>query len=459
MRINHNISAKLANVNLKRADTRTASSLERLSSGYKINKASDDSSGMAISNRMRAQINALDQASRNSEDSQCIIQTAEGALSEIEALIQRMRELSVQAANDVYTIEDRDAAQKEINNLMNEVDRIASTTEFNGHGLLDGSLTRVVTYSQNGFSSLSVSEQVKSGVYQVTVNAKAQPASDTISYTIPADGTNTIVINEASITIEPTDNHASVKQKVVDVCDKLGINVMDNGANSFRLETDANGKGQFIQVQEAGQPPKPIQRGTDADVTAVVGPNSGFTAPTCVYDGNNVTILDNSGFKMQFAIEDSASTMIGANTVDMTVYDTGSMLVQIGANEHQDIAIDFMEVSCRTLKFRESDGTNLLNVCSQEGAGRAISIFDEAIRAVSSARTTLGAYENRLDNTMSSLDVTVENLTDAMSRIRDTDMAAEMTDYTQMSVLSQAATSMLAQANNRPQQVMSLLQS
>ena len=330
MRINHNISAKLANVNLKRADTRTGSSLERLSSGYKINKASDDSSGMAISNRMRAQINALDQASRNAEDSQCIIQTAEGALSEIEALIQRMRELSVQAANDVYTIEDRDAAQKEINNLMNEVDRIASTTEFNGHGLLDGSLTRVVTYSENGFSSLSVSDQVKSGVYQVTVNSTATPATDTISYTIPAEGTNTISINGADITIEATDNDATVKQKVVDVCDKLGINVADNGGN--------------------------------ADVTA----GSGFSAPTCVYDGNNVTILDDSGFKMQFAIEDSAPINTAVN---VTVYDTGSMLAQIGANEHQDIAIDFMEVSCRTLKFKESDGTNLLNVCSQEGAG------------------------------------------------------------------------------------------
>ena len=276
MRINHNISAKLANVNLKRADTRTGSSLERLSSGYKINKASDDSSGMAISNRMRAQINALDQASRNAEDSQCIIQTAEGALSEIEALIQRMRELSVQAANDVYTIEDRDAAQKEINNLMNEVDRIASTTEFNGHGLLDGSLTRVVTYSENGFSSLSVSDQVKSGVYQVTVNSTATPATDTISYTIPAEGTNTISINGADITIEATDNDATVKQKVVDVCDKLGINVADNGGNSFTLTTDANGESQFIQVQEAGQPPKAIVRGQNADVTA----GSGFSAPT-----------------------------------------------------------------------------------------------------------------------------------------------------------------------------------
>lgn len=457
MRINHNISAKISNVNLKRADTRTASALERLSSGYKINKASDDSSGMAISNRMRAQINALDQASRNSEDSQCIIQTAEGALAEIEALIQRMRELSVQAANDVYTIEDRDAAQKEINDLMDEVDRIASTTEFNGHGLLDGTLTRVVTYSENGFSSLSVSSEVKSGVYQVVVNQTAKPAQDSISYTIPAEGTSTICINEASITIEPTDTHASVKQKVVDVCDKLGINVTDNGpGNAFDLTTDANGKSQFIQVQEAGQPPKPIVRGADADVTAVVGAGSGFAAPTCVYDGNNVTILDNSGFKMQFAIEDSVTL---GNTVDMTVYDTGSMLVQIGANEHQDVSIDFMEVSCRTLKFRESDGTNLINVCSQEGAGRAISVFDDAIRSVSSARSTLGAYQNRLDSTMSSLDVSVENLTDAMSRIRDTDMAAEMTDYTQMSVLSQAATSMLAQANNRSQQVMSLLQS
>ena len=147
------------------------------------------------------------------------------------------------------------------------------------------------------------------------------------------------------------------------------------------------------------------------------------------------------------------------NTVTISVYDTGSMLLQIGANEHQTMAVDFPEVSCRTLKFKESSGTSLVNVCSREGASKAISTFDDAIRSVSGTRAQLGAYQNRLDSTVSSLDISSENITESMSRIIDTDMAAAMTNYTQESVLVQASTSILAQANNRPQQILSLLQS
>ena len=163
MRINHNVTAQLANINLKKTNKRLTSSLESLSSGYKINSAADDSAGLAISNKMRTQIRALDQASRNAEDGTSIIQTAEGALSEVAALLQRMRELSVQAANDTNTLEDRDAIQVEVDKLLDEIDRIGSTTEFNGNGLLDGSFTRVVTYDTNGLSTLFLSEEVKAG--------------------------------------------------------------------------------------------------------------------------------------------------------------------------------------------------------------------------------------------------------------------------------------------------------
>lgn len=452
MRINHNISAQLANVNLKRADQRVSSSLERLSSGYKINKAADDSAGIAISNKMRAQIRSLDQASRNADDGQSIIQTAEGSLSEIEALIQRMRELSVQAANDTYTLEDREAVQQEIDKLMDEVDRIASTTEFNGNGLLDGSCTRVVTFSENGFSSLSLSEGVEAGNYDFSVKKLATPASATLNYTIPTTGTNIIEINGVSIEIKPTDSASDINSRIISVCDDLGIDA--SGANgTMNLQTRANGEGQFIAVRSVGETTETITRGENAEITL----GNGFSASAVVTsDGNNVTIEDRSGFKMQIAVEENA--VIG-HKINVAVYDTGAMEVQIGANEHQNISIDFPEVSCRTLKFRESDGDDLINVCSNEGASRAITVFDDAIRAVSGSRSKLGAYANRLESTVSSLDVSSENMTDSMSRIMDTDMAAAMTDYTQESVLSQAATSMLAQANNRPQQIMSLLQS
>ena len=197
MRINHNVTAQLANINLKKTNKRLTSSLESLSSGYKINSAADDSAGLAISNKMRTQIRALDQASRNAEDGTSIIQTAEGALSEVAALLQRMRELSVQAANDTNTLEDRDAIQVEVDKLLDEIDRIGSTTEFNGNGLLDGSFTRVVTYDTNGLSTLFLSEEVKAGEYELTINQKATSA--TLNATFPATGTMMSVLSLARI--------------------------------------------------------------------------------------------------------------------------------------------------------------------------------------------------------------------------------------------------------------------
>lgn len=460
MRINHNIAAQMANANLKRADARVAASLERLSSGYKINKAADDASGLAISNKMRGQIRSLDQASRNASDGSNIIQTAEGALSEIEAIIQRMRELSVQAANDVYTIDDRDSIQQEIDKLLDEVDRIASTTEFNGNGLLDGSCTRVVTFNENGFDSLAVSEGVQKGEYVIQVKEQAAPAQATLNYTIPTTGTSTVRINGVDIEISSTDTDDDVISRITEVCDKLDIDIAGGGAGSLNLTTRANGSSQFIAIND-----DPVITGKDVVVKLVSGfpldPNdpTGSTLAASVVvttDGNSVTIEDSTGFKMQIAIEEYAAT---DKDVTIAVYDTGSMKMQIGANEHQDISIDFPEVSCRTLKFKESDGDSLINVCSQQGASRAITTFDDAIRSVSASRSVLGAYQNRLESTVASLDVTSENMTNSMSRIMDTDMAASMTDYTQESVLSQAATAMLAQANNRPQQILSLLQS
>lgn len=452
MRINHNISAQLANVNLKKADNKMSAALERLSSGYKINKAADDSSGIAISNKMRAQIRSLDQATRNADDGQSIIQTAEGALSEIEAVIQRMRELSVQAASDTCTIDDREAIQQEIDKLLDEVDRIAETTEFNGNGLLDGSCTRVVTFNQNGFDSLSLSEGVEAGTYKIKVTQTAEPAKGTLNYTIPNSGVNAIEINGVIIDITPEDTYESADNKIIELCDKLDIDVT-GGKGSLNLVTRANGGNQFLSIRETGQTVATETTGTDAKITLESG-FSGSAVTKC--EGNNVIIKDQSGFSMKIAVEENA---VKNQDVEINVYDTGSMMLQIGANEHQNISIDFPEVSCRTLGFRESDGDQIVNVCSQKGASNAITIFDDAIRSVSSSRSVLGAYQNRLDTTVSSLEVTSENMTQAMSQIMDTDMASSMTEYTQESVLSQAATSILAQANNRPQQILSLLQS
>lgn len=443
MRINHNVTAQLANINLKKTNKRLTSSLESLSSGYKINSAADDSAGLAISNKMRTQIRALEQSSRNAEDGTSIIQTAEGALSEVTALLQRMRELSVQAANDTNTLEDRDAIQIEIDKLLEEVDRIGSTTEFNGNGLLDGSFTKVVTYDQNGLSTLFLSDEVKAGEYELTVVDKATPA--TLAVTYPSSGT--IKINDVSIEIE-----GDVQEKIQDVCDKMGIDADFTGANNVTLTTRATGSAQKITV--GGDIPADSAAGTDAEITLTGGDlAAGDTKYSA--DGKNIIVKSSSGFEMHIAVEDTAA--LGAAKVK--VYDDGPMILQVGANEHQNVGVTFPEISCRTLGLKETDGTSLVNICSQDGASKAISTFENAVRTVSEARSQLGAYQNRLDSTIDSLDVTSENLTGAMSRIIDTDMAAAMTNYTQESVLVQASTSILAQANNRPQQILSLLQS
>lgn len=443
MRINHNISAQMANVNLKKTDSRLSSSLERLSSGYKINKAADDSAGMAITNKMRAQIRALDQASRNSEDGQSIIETAEGAMGEIETILQRVRELAVQTANDTYALEDRQAVQKEVDQLLDEVDRITATTEFNGTTLLDGSAARTFASSNIDVKPVYTSMNVEKGDYKLTVDQIAKPASMTFNLpTAPC----TISLNQTQIEFLENMNSAAVAEKLQEVCDAMNIDMTRNG-NAVSLTTRSTGSQEQITYSSATGV-KQTANGEEAKITL----GDGFK-DTATYsgDGNLITIRDNEGFEMQIETNATGDT-------ELRVFDAGYMTIQIGANETQTLNMNFPEVSCLNLGLRSSDGNDKINLCTQYSSENALNSMDWAIKKVSGARSTLGSYQNRLESTTSSLDLSSQNITEAMSRIGDTDMADEMTKYTQYDVLSQAATSMLAQANNRPQQIMSLLQ-
>ncbi len=451
MRINHNISAQMANVNLKRANKRVSTSLERLTSGYKINRAADDASGLAITNKMRAQIRALDQSSRNAQDGESIIETAEGGLSELENILQRIRELSVQAANDTYTIDDRKAIQSEVDELMDEVDRISASTEFNGTTLLDGSASRTISSNNAEVTALSASMSVPAGDYEITVSKVATTAETNFNYTIPAtpEDNYTIYLNEVAIEITSIDTDTSITNKVMGVCDAMNINVIGTGSG-MTLETNASGSNQRITIQYPDDAEPTVYTGTDAEITFGEGFDDSATYSA---DGNLINIIDNDGFKMQLEVGENAT-----GTTTLSVYDAGYMTIQIGANEGQTLDMDFPEVSCVNLGLKNTDGVSMINLCTQFGAGRAIATLDEAITSISHARSEMGAYQNRLESTTSSLDIASQNITESMSRIGDTDMAEEMTEYTQQDVLSQAATSMLAQANNRPQQIMSLLQ-
>lgn len=442
MRINHNISAQMANVNLKRTDSRLSSSLERLSSGYKINKAADDSAGMAITNKMRAQIRALDQASRNSQDGQSIIETAEGAMGEIETILQRVRELAVQTANDTYALEDREAVQKEVDELLDEVDRIATTTEFNGTALLDGSAARTFGSSSIDIKPVYTSMSVEKGDYKLTVDQVAEPAELTVPLpSVPGS----IELNKTLIEFPATMNDDAVAEKLQAACDAMNID-MERTGGSVTFKTRATGSLEKITYSDGTG--EKVANGKEAKITFQDGFSSTATYSS---DGNLVTIRDNEGFEMQ--IETNA-----VGDADLRIFDAGYMTVQIGANESQTLNMNFPEVSCLNLGLRSSDGNDKINLCTQYSSENALNSMDRAIKKVSGARSTLGSYQNRLETTTSSLDLSSQNITEAMSRISDTDMADEMTKYTQYEVLSQAATSMLAQANNRPQQIMSLLQ-
>lgn len=443
MRINHNISAQMANVNLKRADSKVSASLERLSSGYKINKAADDSAGMAITNKMRAQIRSLDQASRNSQDGQSIIETAEGAMGEVEDILQRIRELAVQTANDTYTLEDRDAIQKEVDQLLDEIDRISSTTEFNGTTLLDGSAERTFASSNVNIKAVSVSMDVVRGNYELSVDALAEPA--VMTCTLP-EIPSTVYLNGDAIVFDASFDEDAVAEKMQKVCDSMNIDMVRNGSVLTLTTRNTGNQQRIIYKDEEGT--ETTEYGELAQVTLIDGFSDTATVSS---NGNLITIRDNDGFEMCVEANEEGTTTLRA-------FDAGYMTIQIGANEHQTLDMDFPKVCCLNLGLKTSEGVDTINLCTQYNSSHAITAMDNAIKMVSSARSTLGSYQNRLESTTASLDLSSQNITEAMSRISDTDMADEMTQYTQQEVLSQAATSMLAQANNRPQQIMSLLQ-
>lgn len=465
MKINHNISALVANGHLKGTNKALDISLERLSSGYRINRAADDSAGMAISQKMKTQIRGLEQSARNASDGISVIQTAEGALNEVEAMLQRARELSVQAANGTNTAEDREAIQKEIDQLNKEIQRISDDTEFNKKSLLNGDLDRK-SYSNNiKVKVLSLSDEVDSKAYTITAIQDATAA--TVTGTKPQGTTLTqdgsVIINGETVILKQGMTQEEAKREIMAVCDRVGVNYGTDKDGKVVLSAKETGKDQYVEVlgnnallTELGLPSTdqtgPV-KGTNA--TATLG--GGFsTTATVTSEGNIVTITDQNGFELKLEILEGAAaeTPVGGKQGEakITILNAGPMTLQIGANEGQTVDISVPEVSPKTL------GTDKLNVLTQEGASESISSLDGAIEMVSGIRAKLGAYQNRMEHAIANLDTSALNLTEALSRIEDVDMAEEMATYTQKNVLAQAGVSMLTQANERPQQILSLLQ-
>ena len=455
MKINHNLSAIIANNQLLKSENRLAESVRRLSSGLKINEAADDPAGMAISQKMRTQIQGLNRASDNAMDGISVVETAEGALGEVHSILQRARELSVQAANETYNLEDRENIQSEINALLKEVDRISRDTEFNKTTLLDGSFDQRGYTDKAAVKVTTYSTSVPVGQYELKVDAAATKAEITAG--APAaisDATaGSFSINGESIKLEAGDTAEQVYEKIRQLGSSVGVDVtLDGGKMVFTAQesgsrvgitlgtsNDALATALGIATTEA--------EGTDTQLTL----GSGFAATaTVAADGDYVTITDLNGFSMSIQVNSDATTS-ATGDVTIDILDLGNLTLQVGANEGQTMDVKIPRIDVDSLHLTH------INVCSTKGAGEAISRLDDAINMVSNLRGQLGAFQNRLEHTVTNLDSTEENLTAALSRIEDVDMAEEMTEYTQSSVLQQAGVSILAQANDLPQTVLQLL--
>lgn len=481
MKINRNMSAVVANRQLLRTENKLSISMGRLSSGYKINKAGDNPAGMAISSKMKAQIDGLDQAEANSDDGQSVLRIADGALNEVSNMLQRIRELSVQAANGTNSYSDRQSIQDEIDQLTQEVDRISTDTEYNKKTLLDGSAnTRVYvsgthqdkTKFARSATRIDFSEEVLPGDYTVKVKTPAKQAEYKLDLSglinDPDFDGGTVSINGVGIDYEKGMSADDVYKQLMSVADEIGCKIEKdpNNAGVYNITADNKGSKETLTilmsdemahktgldqqgaVQNADDKSyKLVASGTDAEIELKDG--FGSTVITNV-EGNRVKITDKGGFSMDFLLSDDIQATGATLVFDVT--DVGAMTIQIGANQYQNMDVHIPEVSSESLYL------DTVNVAVNGGADKAISTMDAAIAKLSAIRSGIGAYTNRLEYASSSLAETQEDMTTAYSGLMDTDMASEMTEYTQQNILEQAAVSVLSQANDIPQQVLSLLQ-
>ena len=459
MVVQHNMQAMNANRMLNVTTSAQSKSTEKLSSGYRINRAADDAAGLTISEKMRKQIRGLDQASTNAEDGVSSVQTAEGALTEVHSMLQRMNELATQAANGTNSKDsDRQAIQDEIDQLTTEIDRVSETTKFNETYLLKGDKGATKNVYMNGHdaglkgtltdsakSATFVMDELKAGD-KVTIagkeysigstadEAKASYANAAAGDKVTIDGTEYTVVDAATGT-EDADNN-ELKVTSLDGKVKDG-SVVSYKTSKLTVMTDKNNDG--VDDDDSSVISKDVAEGKIlSELTAA----------------NNIGTVDQAATVAKAAANGKTTYTITKGYA--TVADTLSFNLHVGADADMtnkiNVSIDSMDSA--------SLGIKGLNIKDDSGnaATYAVDAISDAISKVSSQRSSLGAVQNRLEHTINNLDNVVENTTTAESRIRDTDMAEEMVNYSKNNILAQAGQSMLAQANQSTQGVLSLLQ-
>ena len=412
MVVQHNLTAMNSNRMLGVTTSKQAKSTEKLSSGYKINRAADDAAGLSISEKMRKQIRGLTQASSNAQDGISAVQTAEGALNEVQDMLQRMNELAVKAANGTNSEDDRNYIQDEVNQLIKEIDRVSTTTKFNETYLLKGDDTTAATVADTAADEGTTGAADAAQTYDIDFAGKI---------TAPAEGKSDVSFKVGSktysITVEAGDDDAKIGGKIKDA--------LNNNKYSDKVGGD-------YTATNAG-----------AKITLTAAKNGVIAA------------------------DDKLSA---AANKDVTLKASGilTLKLHVGADSTADnqISVDIKQMSASVLGLKTGKSTTtaaendtlLVNGSNDDNARKAIDTIASALQEVSKQRSALGAAQNRLEHTISNLDNVVENTTSAESSIRDTDMATEMVKYSNNNILAQAGQAMLAQANQSNQGVLSLLQ-
>ena len=523
MIINHNMNALNAHRNMGINNTAAGKSMEKLSSGLRINRAGDDAAGLAISEKMRGQIRGLTQASRNASDGISMIQTAEGALNETQNILQRMRELSVQSSNDTNTSEDRASIQKEIEQLTEEIDRIGNNTEFNTQSLLKG----------DGSTKLAISgadvKAMTPGTDTVTTEAKFElevtAANKDTQAKLELNGQEikiNVGLKQANTDVEKAEvasEMAEQIQKQIDANSSLkGQYKVTTSNKTVTIEAIKGGKYEgsqgTMQITKTGADAtlnvdsvalnnaNPVSKtgntkaSTAAKVEvdfATVGLKSSdligkgmtigeaqiefYDASKGAYSGDSIgidigkattgenivdAIIDQAGDKIKGVNLSKDTSKLNIESVDKGANSSVKVedgaknegfeaTFQVGANSNQTISISIGDMRAEALGVKDVDLT------TAKGSQEATATIQAAIEKVSTERAGLGAVQNRLEYTISNLDNTTENLTSAESTLRDVDMAKEMMTFSKNNILNQAAQAMLAQANQQPQNVLSLL--
>lgn len=486
MKISYNAAAMRASNALNASDSKVSKSLQRLSSGLKVTASKDNPSGYAIGRRMNTQITGLGTATQSANNGISVIETADGALTEVHEMLQRMNELAVKGETGTLTTGDRMTLEEEFKQLKAEVQRIASDTEFNGQTLLDGTFD-LRGYTNNHKVRMDYySDQVIPKVYSISelsvaygADGKIDKDNTTIGFgsEFPV-GTEISETTETKITLTgPLDFEMTIEIPKDENGNPITGNVLEE------KQVTVPGFNATYQFQEEPPASGTLVAKVDLNATNAAFDGVKTTAGSTVPEGAKITsavdngdgtdtlvITDDSGFRLEITCTkptptggttagDTATTPASAGgtmtaTQDLLLDATGigAMDTQTGANEGQQLAIRIPTISLSRLGL---EGTDMKTSESSADANRAIK---GAILYVSDARSRLGAYQNRLEHTINNLAVSTENMTASYSRIMDVDMAEEMTNYTTEQVISQAAVSMLAQANERPSQVLQLLQ-